>query len=126
MKLITKVENVSEALELLIIVIVIITITISVTKIFILYFLNINKSLDNEFTDIDILKTFLLKQISFVLTLIWTAEILKIIFIKTYKQLIIAVTVGLLKIILEYYLDLQIRNNVKNKHYYKNKNFYKN
>ena len=118
MKLTTKVENVSEALELLIIIIVIITITISVAKIIILYFLNLNKSLDTEYTDIDKLKTFLLKQISFVLTLIWTAEILKILFIKTYKQLIIAVTVGLLKIILEYYLDLQIKNNIKNKNYY--------
>jgi uncharacterized membrane protein len=53
------------------------------------------------------------ESISLALTFILAVEILKIFYIKTYKQLVIIVALTLLKLVINYFLTLEIKD-IKN------------
>ena len=77
------------------------------------YSLNINKG---ELATLEA-KIKLSNAISLALSFILSIEILKIYYIKTYKQLIIVSTLVILKLILNYFLTLEINDAQKKKNY---------
>ena len=78
------------------------------------YSLNINKG---ELATLEA-KIKLSNAISLALSFILSIEILKIYYIKTYKQLIIVSTLVILKLILNYFLTLEINDAQKKKKLY--------
>jgi hypothetical protein len=105
-----------EYIEIFIIIIAITILFITISKVIIKYFYNINYSLNYEYIDIDKYKLFMLKQISFLLSFVLAIEILKIFYIRNYRHLVIIGSLGILKLIMSYYIAQEIdvlKNDIK-------------
>ena len=91
-------------LEIFIYFLAVIIIIISVIRSVIAYFYDLINKEDNIY----IIKSNILENISLALSFILSIEILKIFYIKTYKQLIIVASLVALKLIINYFIGLEI------------------
>tara|TARA_A100001015_G_scaffold311828_1_gene415828 strand:+ start:435 stop:779 length:345 start_codon:yes stop_codon:yes gene_type:complete len=96
-------------LEIIIYFISVIIIIISIAKSSYFYF----KNIFNEEQDLNKIRTDILSNISLALSFILSIEILKIFYIKTYKQLIIVASLVVLKLIINFFIDMEL--NIKDK-----------
>tara|TARA_B100001093_G_scaffold498602_1_gene546894 strand:+ start:904 stop:1284 length:381 start_codon:yes stop_codon:yes gene_type:complete len=109
-------KNIIEYVELITVSISIIILCISIFNT--TYKFIIDKFNNEKEIDLILLKTDVLKNISLALSLILAIEILKIFFIRSYRQLITVISLGLLKVIISYFIGLEIdeKNKVENNH----------
>tara|TARA_B100001175_G_C19106464_1_gene447671 strand:- start:250 stop:591 length:342 start_codon:yes stop_codon:yes gene_type:complete len=91
-------------LEILIYFLAVIIIIISVFQSTVAYFTDLIHKEDNIY----IIKSNILENITLALSFILSIEILKIFYIKTYKQLIIVASLVALKLIINYFITLEI------------------
>jgi hypothetical protein len=68
------------------------------------YFYNISNSINDQYKDIDTYKLFMLKQISLLLSFVLAIQILKIFYLRSYRQLVIVASLSLLKITISYFM----------------------
>lgn len=94
-------------LEIFIYFISVVIILISIVQSTINYF----NDLIHKRNNIIIIKSNILENISLALSFILSIEILKIFYIKTYKQLIIVASLVALKLIINYFINLEIVKN---------------
>ena len=69
-------------------------------------FINLTESNNHPFNEI---KTNILKVSAFILTLILPIEIMKIFFIRTYLQLVIITVLAIIKILIAFYTNYEIK-----------------
>tara|TARA_E500000178_G_C16410425_1_gene482764 strand:- start:60 stop:404 length:345 start_codon:yes stop_codon:yes gene_type:complete len=91
-------------LEVFIYLVSVIIIVISVVQSTITYF---NDLIHNR-NNIYVIKSNILENISLALSFILSIEILKIFYIKTYKQLILVGSLVFLKLVINYFINLEI------------------
>ena len=91
-------------LEILIYFLAVIIIVISVFQSIVAYFTDLIHKEDNIY----MIKSNILENITLALSFILSIEILKIFYIKTYKQLIIVASLVALKLIINYFITLEI------------------
>lgn len=91
-------------LEILIYFLAVIIIVISVFQSTVAYFTDLIHKEDNIY----MIKSNILENITLALSFILSIEILKIFYIKTYKQLIIVASLVALKLIINYFITLEI------------------
>lgn len=91
-----------EYIEITVIIFAIIILLITTGKVIFKYFYNISNSLNDKYADIDRYKLFMLKQISLLLSFMLAIEILKIFYVRSYSQLVIVASLGLLKLAISY------------------------
>jgi hypothetical protein len=94
-----------EYIEIGIIIFAIIVLLISSGKVIYKYFNDISNSINHDYKDIDIYKLFMLKQISLLLSFVLAIEILKIFYVRSYRQLVIVASLGLLKLTISYFIS---------------------
>jgi hypothetical protein len=97
-----------EYIEIGIIIFAILVLLISSAKVVFKYFYNINNSINHDYKDIDIYKLFMLKQISLLLSFVLVIEILKIFYVRSYRQLVIVGSLGLLKLTISYFISQEM------------------
>ena len=103
-----------EYIEIAIIIFAIVILLISSTKVIFNYFYNISNSINDQYKDIDTYKLFMLKQISLLLSFVLAIEILKIFYVRSYRQLVIVASLGLLKLTISYFMSKEIIELKKN------------
>lgn len=111
-----------EYIEIAIIIFAIVILLISSTKVIFNYFYNISNSINDKYEDIDTYKLFMLKQISLLLSFLLAIEILKIFYVRSYRQLVIVASLGLLKITISYFMAQEMTELKKNIYLHNNKN----
>jgi len=111
-----------EYIEIAIIIFAIVILLISSSKVIFNYFYNISNSINDQYKDIDTYKLFMLKQISLLLSFVLAIEILKIFFVRSYRQLVIVASLGLLKITISYFMTQEMTELKKNIYLHNNKN----
>lgn len=117
-----KLKLAIEYIEIAVIIFAIIILLITTIKVIFKYFYNISHSLDDNYTDIDRYKLFMLKQISLLLSFILAIEILKIFYVRSYRQLVIVASLGLLKLAISYFIAQEMIELKKNIYLHNNKN----
>ena len=71
------------------------------------------KGIVNNDSNLQAIKLQVLNQVSFTLSFILAIEILKIFYIKNYKQLIIVSSLGFLKIVLSFFISYEKKDQIK-------------
>ncbi|ALH23029.1 hypothetical protein ceV_123 [Chrysochromulina ericina virus CeV-01B] len=99
-----KLQLIIEHIEIIVIIFAIIILVITISHVIFKYFYNIRNSIDYQYTDIDTYRLFMLKQVSLLLSFILAIEILKIFYVRSYRQLIIVASLGLLKLTISYFI----------------------
>jgi uncharacterized membrane protein len=102
-------KNVVNVIEIFTYTISVIIVSISIIYSIFIFGKEIN-NFDLAFNDI---RVALGESVSLALTFILAVEILKIFYIKTYKQLVIIVALTLLKLVINYFLTIEIKD-IKN------------
>ena len=102
-------KNVVNVIEIFTYTISVIIVSISIIYSIFIFGKEIN-NFDLAFNDI---RFALGESVSLALTFILAVEILKIFYIKTYKQLVIIVALTLLKLVINYFLTIEIKD-IKN------------
>ena len=111
-----------EYIEIAIIIFAIVILLISSSKVIFNYFYNISNSINDQYEDIDTYKLFMLKQISLLLSFALAIEILKFFYVRSYRQLVIVASLGLLKITISYFMAQEMTELKKNIYLHNNKN----
>lgn len=111
-----------EYIEIAIIIFTIVILLISSSKVIFNYFYNISNSINDQYKDIDTYKLFMLKQISLLLSFVLAIQILKIFYLRSYRQLVIVASLSLLNITISYFMAQEMTELKKNIYLYNNKN----
>jgi uncharacterized membrane protein len=93
-------------IEIITYTIAVLIISISIVKGFYLYIINFN-NFNYAYNEVRFVVG---ESLNLALTFILSIEILKFFYIKSYKQLIIIVSLSLLKLLIGYYIDVEISN----------------